>query len=233
MASSAVKPAAILSSISRAVASAATRRRSRLRYSVTGTRLLRTSWATCEAIWPRSARRFLRASSRFFTSSSSVSWRTSSRRASCVCSSRSVAACQAASTVCKSACSSSSMGSGAVDSSFICAPIVRKRSSCGMAGGAAAAYAPWAWPAACSPCNGGPPRRARRARVASQRLSWATISPSRASHSRTCSAQAARSAGVGQRRSSGSWARNGAKARSIRCTRPAAAASPPARRASR
>ena len=36
------------------------RRRNKLMYNEIGTRLLRTSWATCEAIRPRSARRFLR-----------------------------------------------------------------------------------------------------------------------------------------------------------------------------
>ena len=95
VASRAVKPAVTLSSTSRLPASSSIRRRSRLRYSFIGTRLLRTSWATCDAIWPRSARRFLRASSRFFASSSSVSRRTSARSASCVCCKRSVASFQA------------------------------------------------------------------------------------------------------------------------------------------
>ena len=60
-------------------------------YNDTGTRLFRTSWATWDAIWPRSARRFLRASSRFFSSSSSFSRATSAQSVSCVRSSRSVA----------------------------------------------------------------------------------------------------------------------------------------------
>ncbi len=81
MVSIAENPAVIFSRISRQSASPSIRRRKTLRYKVTGTRLLRTSWATWAAICPRSASRFFRASSRFFASSSSVSRRTSSRSA--------------------------------------------------------------------------------------------------------------------------------------------------------
>ena len=85
--------------MSRLPASSDNLRRNKLMYSETGTRLFRTSWATWDAICPRSARRFLRASSRFFSSSSLFSRATSAQSVSCVRSSRSVAVCQAASTV--------------------------------------------------------------------------------------------------------------------------------------
>src|SRR4029078_1990661 len=62
-------------------------------------------------MWPRSAKRFLRASSRFLISSSLFSRATSAKSVSCVRSSRSVAVCQALSTASRSTSSPSSKGS--------------------------------------------------------------------------------------------------------------------------
>ena len=83
------------------------RRRSKPQRQTHRFQMVAHSCATSARTAPKSAIRFRRASSRFFCSSSALSFCNCWRSNSCVCSNRTVALCQASSTLCKSALTSS------------------------------------------------------------------------------------------------------------------------------